>query len=82
MEKKKIVKLTNQKKKHQLLTGTLSLPLRVGERALISYGSQIITTTPVLRILEVSTDGILFETCNTIYELQYIFNPITEVMCA
>ena len=81
MESKKIVKLTN-KKKHQIITGTLSLPLRVGERAWISYSSQIITTTPVLRIWDVSADSILFETCNTVYELQYIFNPNTEVMYA
>ena len=82
MEDKKFIKLTERKKKRQILTGTLSLPLRVGERAWICYGSHTITTTPVTHIWEVSADGILFETCNTIYELNYVFNPNTEVMCA
>ncbi|MDO4275084.1 MAG: hypothetical protein Q4D16_15555 [Eubacteriales bacterium] len=82
MKEEKLVKLSERKKKKQILTGTLSLPLRVGERAWICYGSHTITTTPVVHIWEVSTEGILFETRNTVYELNYIFNPNTEVMCA
>lgn len=82
MEERKLLKLMERKKKRQILTGTLSLPLRVGERAWICYGSHTITTTPVMHIWEVSTDGIIFETCNSIYELNYVFYPNTEVMCA
>lgn len=82
MNESKLMYLSKEKKKQHILTGTLSLPLRIGERAWISYGSHTITTSKVMNIWEVSADGIVFETCNTIYKLNYEFYPKTEVMCA
>lgn len=64
--------MTNQKinstcKKETLLTGQICLPLRVGERAvIIGTGSRSIMTSTVLFIQEVSADGVVFETQNTI----------------
>lgn len=79
---KKICKL-NDSKKQIALTGTLALPLRVGERALISYQNQSIITSSVKQILEVSDHGVIFETCNTLYDLTFIWIPIeTGVLCA
>ncbi len=80
--------MTNQKinstcKKETLLTGQSCLPLRVGERAvIIGTGSRSIMTSTVLFIQEVSADGVVFETQNTIYHLSYTSEPISEVMCA
>lgn len=82
MKETKLVKLSEQKKEHRIITGTLSLPLRLGERAWICYGSHTLTTSPVLQIWEVSVDGILFETANTVYELNYMSYPKSEVICA
>ncbi|BDF35866.1 hypothetical protein CE91St62_39280 [Lachnospiraceae bacterium] len=82
MANQNIIDLTNARKKTQILTGTLSLPLRVGERAWITYGNQTITTSLVRYIWEVAPDSILFETCNTIYRLNYLSAAKTEVMCA
>ncbi|MDO4274136.1 MAG: hypothetical protein Q4D16_10730 [Eubacteriales bacterium] len=80
-----IRKIEKSNKKQVLLTGILSLPLRVGERAWIRQTNQCITTSTVEKIWEVSEDCIVFETCNTIYQLQYERFPIgmaAEVMCA
>ena len=80
--------MTNQKinstcKKETLLTGQICLPLRVGERAvIIGTGSRSIMTSTVLFIQEVSADGVVFETQNTIYHLSYTSEPVAEVMCA
>lgn len=77
--------IENPTKKQVMLTGLLSLPLRVGERAWIRQTNQTITTSTVQKIWEVSEDYIVFETCNTIYQLQYARFPIemeAEVICA
>ncbi|MEQ2843219.1 hypothetical protein [Dorea longicatena] len=80
--------MTNQQinstcKKETLLTGQICLPLRVGERAvIIGTGSRSIMTSTVLLIQEVSADGVVFETKNTIYHLSYTSEPVSEVMCA
>ncbi len=84
MMKEKLRKLTDTSLKELALTGYLSLPLRVGERALIIQGGQhSLLTSPVRKILEVSQYGIVFQTCNTIYRLSYTPVPNeNEVMCA
>ena len=52
------------------LSGWFHSPLRVGERAIISgVNGFSILTSPILTILEVSNDSIVFETENTIYHL-------------
>ncbi|MDD2981017.1 MAG: hypothetical protein PHN80_13760 [Hespellia sp.] len=84
MMNKNIIMINESSLKKQVaLTGFLVLPLRIGERAFISHGQQSIATSSVQQILEVSNDGIVFETRNTIYSLVYTTMPIeTEVMCA
>ncbi len=83
MKNQKIIAIHKTEKKQVALTGFLTMPLHVGERAWIHHGSQTISTSPVKQILEVSADGVVFETMNTIYSLIYTFIPIeTEVMCA
>lgn len=78
-----IIPIIKEQKKQVALTGYLSLPLRVGERAFIRHGSQSIVTSTVKTILEVSADGVVFETCNTIYSIVYALVPLeSEVMCA
>ena len=82
--------MTNEKitampvKKTQIhLTATLSLPLRPHERAWILTGSRSLSTSLVQQILEVSQDGVVFETENTVYYLTYARRPAEiEVMCA
>ena len=87
------IKVMPVRKKHTHLTATLSLPLRLHERAWILTGSHerawIITgarslsTSLVQQILEVSQDGVVFETENTVYHLTYARRPAEiEVMCA
>lgn len=70
-------------KKEISLTATLSLPLRTGERAWFYANRHSISTSPVKQILEVSLDGVVFETQNTVYRLAYARLPAeSEVMCA
>lgn len=65
--------MTNRKhhvkdKQITTLSGWFHSPLRVGERAIISgVNGFSILTSPILTILEVSNDSIVFETENTIY---------------
>ena len=71
------------KKKQIHLTATPSLPLRLHERAWILTGSRSLSTSLVQQILEVSQDGVVFETENTVYYLTYARRPAEiEVMCA
>lgn len=77
-----IGKINSFDKKRVLLTGSLSLPLRVGECAFIRQQGQTLSTTTVIQILEASEFGVTFETCNTVYRLKYAMFPVTEVMCA
>ena len=75
---------SRQEKKTQIpLPATLSLPLRLHERAWILTGSRSLSTSLVQQILEVSQDGVVFETENTVYYLTYARRPAEiEVMCA
>ncbi len=82
MKNEKIAVIPKQKKTVHL-TAMLYLPLKLHERAWILCGSQSLSTSLVKRILEVSADGIVFETENTIYHLTYARGPAEiEVMCA
>ena len=83
MKRTKIRPISNIEKKAITVTGTLFLPLRIGERAWISTHTHTFMTTAVERILEVSGNCIVFETRNTRYNLKYenVPNEI-EVMCA
>lgn len=82
MKKEKITILSSSKK-HIHLTAVLSLPLRLHERAWILANSRTISTSHVERILEVSQDGVVFETENTVYHLTYTRQLAEiEVMCA
>lgn len=83
MNKRKNHQLNAAQKSTVIMTGTLSLPLCIGERAWIQTGHQFFTTSMVKKIMEVSEIGIRFETCNTIYDLRY--EKIVKesgVMCA
>lgn len=84
MTNHKVKRISPMSQKETTLTGTLSLPLRVDERALILQGNrQSVLTSPVKEILEVSSYGVVFRTCNTTYRLSYMPVPNeNEVMCA
>lgn len=83
MEKNKVINFQNHPKKELHLTGYLSLPLRVEDRAWIISNSGIHPTSEVEKIWEVSESGILFETKNIIYRLDYTTaNAKTGVICA
>lgn len=83
MEKNKVINFQNHPKKELHLTGYLSLPLRVGERAWIISNLGIHPTSEVEKIWEVSESGVLFETKNIIYRLDYTTaNAKTGVICA
>lgn len=82
MKNKKISAMPT-KKKSAHLTASLSMPLRLHERAWIITGSRSLSTSLVQQILEVSQDGVVFETENTVYHLTYARRPAEiEVMCA
>ena len=52
-------------------------------RAWIYSYNQTFATSPVQSILEVSENGVVFETCNSIYRLSYTRVPMElEAMCA
>ena len=75
--------LQNIRKATVTMTGTLSLPLRIGENAWIRTRHQFFTTSMILKILEVAEDGIKFETRNTIYHLRYeTVSMESGVICA
>lgn len=84
MMEAKVTNFHSQKEKELVISGLLSLPLRVNERAMIYRGGKgSILTSPVKEILEVSAYSVVFRTCNTLYRLSY--TPISnenEVMCA
>ena len=82
MTTQEILQMQPIHKKQIVLTGTLSLPLRIGEKAYLTYQNQSVITSQVKRILEVSAQGIVFETCNTIYRLNFTRITKMEVMCA
>ena len=75
-------KINTNCKKETLLTGQICFPLRIGERAvIIGTGSRSMITSRVITIQEVSADGVVFETQNTIYHLRYTSEHVLEVMC-
>ena len=77
--------MTNRKhhvkdKQITTLSGWFHSPLRVGERAIISgVNGFSILTSPILTILEVSNDSIVFETENTIYHLVHTPETVSDV---
>ena len=77
------ITLHTTQKKEYVLTGILSLPLHLGENG---RGSIVITrplaTSPVQSILEVSENGVVFETRNSIYRLSYTRVPMELRRCA
>lgn len=79
----KFEEIPRKQKKIFSITGSLALPLRVWERAFIYTSRHAMMTSNVKYILEVSENGIVFETLHTVYDLRYetIAKP-TEVMCA
>lgn len=80
--------MTNRKhhvkdKQITTLSGWFHSPLRVGERAIISgVNGFSILTSPILTILEVSNDSIVFETENTIYHLVHTPETVTNGILA
>lgn len=79
--------MTNRKhhvkdKQITTLSGWFHSPLRVGERAIISgVNGFSILTSPILTILEVSNDSIVFETENTITIDSYTRDRIGSDVC-
>lgn len=79
--------MTNRKhhvkdKQITTLSGWFHSPLRVGERAIISgVNGFSILTSPILTILEVSNDSIVFETENTITIGSYTRDRIGSDVC-
>lgn len=59
------------------ISGRLLSPLKIGAKALISYGGDFIRTSRVVEILEVSDNLAHFETMNTIYSVSLISYPVT-----
>ena len=83
MEKNKVINFQNHPKKELHLTGYLYAALDCGDRAWIISNSGIHPTSEVEKIWEVSESGILFETKNIIYRLDYTTaNAKTGVICA
>ena len=65
------------------LSGWFILRYGLGN-VLLFLGSMVslFLTSPILTILEVSNDSIVFETENTIYHLVHTPETVSEVMCA
>ena len=63
--------------------GRGSTPVLPDGGAWIYSYNQTFATSPVQSILEVSENGVVFETCNSIYRLSYTRVPMElEAMCA
>lgn len=58
-------------KKMILLTGTFLAPLRCGVKAVFTYNGQVVCTSTVLKIQEITADYIKFETRNSIYVVNH-----------
>ena len=56
-------------KRHVSLSGRLLSPLEEGQCALIQRGGDIIRTSRVVEILEVTDVSVRFETMNTVYQV-------------
>ena len=64
------------------MTGTVLLPLRIGARATIFNNDDIIRTSIVASIKQVTQDSIIFETQNSIYCVAFSFSPEPAAMTA
>ncbi len=64
-----------------ILTGTFLSPVKSGEKALFTYNGQVVRTSTVFEILEITADYIKFETRNSIYIVSYPNLPPTRT-CA
>ena len=58
-------------KKTVILKGTFISPVKCGERAIFTYNGQVMRTSTVSEILEITADYIKFETRNSIYIVSY-----------
>lgn len=58
-------------KKMVILTGIFLSPVKCGERAVFTYSGQVVRTSTVSVILEVTAEHIKFETKNSIYIVSY-----------
>lgn len=58
-------------KKVVLLTGTFLAPLKCGVKAVFTYNGQVVCTSTVLNIQEITADYIKFETRNSIYMVSH-----------
>ena len=56
-------------KKEVNINGKVVFPLEEGSRAVISTGSTVIYTSPVVEIIEERTDYVCFETMNSVYKV-------------
>lgn len=64
-----------------ILTGTFLSPVKSGEKALFTYNGQVVRTSTVFEILEITADYIKFETRNSIYIVSHPNLPPTRT-CA
>ena len=75
-------------KKHVSLSGRLLSPLKEGQCTIIQRGGDIIRTSRVVEILEVTDVFVHFETMNTVYQVSMAPIPGTAAalhalrMCA
>lgn len=58
-------------KKMVLLTGTFLAPLKCGVKAVFIYNGQVVRTSTVLNIQEITADYVKFETRNSIYMVHH-----------
>lgn len=58
-------------KKMILLSGTFLAPIKCGERAVFTYNGQVVRTSTVLEIQEITAEYIRFETRNSIYMVRH-----------
>jgi hypothetical protein len=67
-------------KKVVFINGTLLLPLKIGARATIFKDDEIIRTSTVEAIKQVTQNNITFETQNSIYCVAFSFSPEPAAM--
>lgn len=83
MRDREIKETTTIVKKEIYLAGSIQLPLSIGKRAWIISSGQTIITSAVIQIMELSTFGVVFETCHSVYKVYHAPTPMgTEVRCA
>ena len=67
-------------KKEVSLNGNLVSTLKEGNKAVIASGGSMIITSPVVEIIEKSSEYIRFETMNSIYRIILTPNPIEAAL--